>query len=148
MGDKDGVHHTNVKVETRGWVSGKVAIVGDAAHGQPPNLGQGAGLAIANGLALADMLQRYDTVEEGLLDGRQPFVWSPWQRSVGPAGMATWPTGWPTMLGNYRMSALEGINAFPPLGDRYFWLWQGGLSDYKQSRSLAKALRVHRRGKA
>ena len=148
MGDKDGVHHTNVKVETRGWVSGKVAIVGDAAHGQPPNLGQGAGLAIANGLALADMLQRYDTVEEGLLA---------WEATFRPVAMATqrWSCWygnlayrWPTRLGNYRMSALEGINAFPPLGNRYFWLWQGGLPDYKQSRSLTKALRVQRREKA
>lgn len=48
------------------WSSGKVAVLGDAAHAQPPNLGQGAGLAISNALALAVSLEGPQHVEDAL----------------------------------------------------------------------------------
>lgn len=40
-------------VTCKSWHSGRVAILGDAAHGLPPLLGQGAGLALSNANALA-----------------------------------------------------------------------------------------------
>lgn len=48
------------------WSRGRAAVVGDAAHAQPPNLGQGANLAFANSVALAAVLDRIPTVEQGL----------------------------------------------------------------------------------
>ena len=42
----------HVRTWVNSWHSGRVAILGDAVHGQPPNLGQGAGLAIANAASL------------------------------------------------------------------------------------------------
>lgn len=39
------------------WSSGRTAILGDAAHAQTPNLGQGGGMAMQNGLALACALE-------------------------------------------------------------------------------------------
>ncbi len=46
------------------WSVGRTAIVGDAAHAQTPNLGQGGGMAMQNGLAmsvaLADVTDRRD----------------------------------------------------------------------------------------
>lgn len=43
-------------VTCKSWHSGRVAILGDAAHGLPPLLGQGAGLALSNANALATTL--------------------------------------------------------------------------------------------
>jgi len=39
------------------WSAGRTAILGDAAHAQTPNLGQGGGMAMQNGLSLAVHLQ-------------------------------------------------------------------------------------------
>ncbi|WP_338616836.1 NAD(P)/FAD-dependent oxidoreductase [Pigmentiphaga sp. CHJ604] len=40
-------------IHLRTWSSGRVAVVGDAAHAQAPNLGQGGGCAMMNALGLA-----------------------------------------------------------------------------------------------
>lgn len=40
------------------WHSGKVILIGDAAHGASPQLGQGANMAICDGLALARELKK------------------------------------------------------------------------------------------
>jgi len=49
-----GVYST---IKCSAWSSGRTVILGDAAHAQPPNLGQGGGMAMQNGLALAAALQ-------------------------------------------------------------------------------------------
>ncbi|MBS0220397.1 MAG: FAD-dependent monooxygenase [Proteobacteria bacterium] len=43
-------------IKVKGWSAGRVAIIGDSVHAQPPNLGQGAGMAIANASALGAAL--------------------------------------------------------------------------------------------
>lgn len=48
------------------WSSGRVAIVGDAAHAMVPSLGQGAGIAMMNALSLAVEVDRGPTVESAL----------------------------------------------------------------------------------
>jgi 2-methyl-3-hydroxypyridine 5-carboxylic acid dioxygenase len=57
------------------WHLGKVAIVGDAAHGMPPSLGQGAGTAMMNALSLVTHLEAAGNVERGLAD---------WERQERP----------------------------------------------------------------
>jgi 2-polyprenyl-6-methoxyphenol hydroxylase-like FAD-dependent oxidoreductase len=52
-------------VEPRAWHSGRVAIIGDAAHAMSPNLGQAACVAMTNAIALGDTLERYG-VDEAL----------------------------------------------------------------------------------
>lgn len=48
------------------WSVGRVAIVGDAAHAMAPTLGQGAGSAMMNALALAVSLEDASSIEAAL----------------------------------------------------------------------------------
>ena len=45
-------------IKLRRWSTGRVAIIGDAAHALPPNIGQGGGCAMMNALSLAVHLER------------------------------------------------------------------------------------------
>lgn len=46
-----------------GYVRGRVALLGDAAHGMTPNLGQGAGQAIEDAVTLAHVIDDGDGLE-------------------------------------------------------------------------------------
>ncbi|MFK8031896.1 MAG: FAD-dependent oxidoreductase [Gammaproteobacteria bacterium] len=46
------------------WYTGRVVLIGDAAHGSTPHLGQGAGIAIEDSLVLAEELKNGSSVEE------------------------------------------------------------------------------------
>lgn len=48
------------------WSSGRTMIIGDAAHGMTPNLGQGAGVSIVNAASLARAVDRASDVPEAL----------------------------------------------------------------------------------
>lgn len=69
------------------WSAGRTAILGDAAHAQPPNLGQGGGMAMQNGLSLAvhmesisdrrdipDALERWENKERELIEHCQKWA--------------------------------------------------------------------------
>jgi 2-polyprenyl-6-methoxyphenol hydroxylase-like FAD-dependent oxidoreductase len=122
-----GAHHPHVVVLCRRWARGRVAVVGDAAHAQPPNLGQGAGLAIANAWALAEALEESPSVELGL---------QRWDEAVRPVGQAVqrWSCRygnfayrWPARLRWLRAPALSALGNWGPTRDRWAWLWRGGL---------------------
>jgi 2-polyprenyl-6-methoxyphenol hydroxylase-like FAD-dependent oxidoreductase len=55
-----------VNVRTRRWSEGRVAILGDAAHAMPPNLGQSANMAFTNAMALAQKVTEGREVPEAL----------------------------------------------------------------------------------
>ena len=46
------------------WHKGRVILIGDAAHGTTPHLGQGAGMAIEDSLVLAEELERSASLKE------------------------------------------------------------------------------------
>lgn len=52
-----GVYST---IKVRSWSACRAAVIGDAAHAQPPNLGQGGGMTMQNGLAMAVYLKDID----------------------------------------------------------------------------------------
>jgi 2-polyprenyl-6-methoxyphenol hydroxylase-like FAD-dependent oxidoreductase len=65
-------------INCREWSVGRTAISGDAAHAQPPNLGQGGGMAMQNGLALAAHM-------EGIKDKIEiPTRLEAWEKNVRP----------------------------------------------------------------
>lgn len=92
------------------WSSGKVAVIGDAAHALPPNIGQGGGCAMMNALSLAVYLNRepnvpkalemWEQVERPLTEHTQrisywlglPTTWPPRIRAftLGVAGKSKW----------------------------------------------------------
>jgi ABC-type nitrate/sulfonate/bicarbonate transport system ATPase subunit/2-polyprenyl-6-methoxyphenol hydroxylase-like FAD-dependent oxidoreductase len=53
-------------VKLRTWSRGRIAVVGDAAHAMPPNLGQGGGTALVNAFALASAVVRDYDIERAL----------------------------------------------------------------------------------
>jgi 2-methyl-3-hydroxypyridine 5-carboxylic acid dioxygenase len=62
-------------VRCKTWSAGRVAIIGDAAHAMPPTLGQGAGTAMMNALALAERLDGAGTIDAALAE---------WERNERP----------------------------------------------------------------
>lgn len=84
-------------IKLKRWSAGRVAIVGDAAHALPPNIGQGGGCAMMNALSLAVFLERDRDVGAAL---------AAWERQERPLTEHTQrisyvlglPTTWPPML--------------------------------------------------
>jgi 2-polyprenyl-6-methoxyphenol hydroxylase-like FAD-dependent oxidoreductase len=65
-------------VKVKSWSQGNTAILGDAAHAQTPNLGQGGGMAMQNALALAVALESVKRREE------IPSALMEWERRERP----------------------------------------------------------------
>lgn len=111
--DDTGRWDRAIRVTTRAWSSGAAAIVGDAAHGQPPNLGQGANLTFQNALSLAEYLERERDVPTAL--GR-------WERKERPLTdhIQRWTdlygrvaSAWPDRFTHRRSQVLGAVTRIP-----------------------------------
>lgn len=76
------------------WSKGRVAILGDAAHAQPPNLGQGGGCAMMSALGLAVALDEHADVPVALNAWEQrerPIVEHTQRVSMLYGALTAWP---------------------------------------------------------
>jgi 2-polyprenyl-6-methoxyphenol hydroxylase-like FAD-dependent oxidoreductase len=96
LGD-DGRYDRFELIKLTRWSSGRVALIGDAAHALPPNIGQGGGCAMMNGLSLAVFAAQSSDV---------PSALAAWERQERPLTDHTQrishflglPTTWPPRL--------------------------------------------------
>ena len=114
------------------WSAGKVAVIGDAAHALPPNIGQGGGCAMMNALSLAVYLDREADVSAALATWERnerpvtehaqrisyllglPTTWPPALRAMalGMAGRSKW------LVRQRIKTALHRPTGTTPLGER------------------------------
>ena len=81
-------------VRMKRWSSGRVAVVGDAAHAMAPNLGQGGACAMMNALALAVYLEHAVDVPRALIEWERrerPLTDHTQRLSSFYSALTTWP---------------------------------------------------------
>jgi 2-polyprenyl-6-methoxyphenol hydroxylase-like FAD-dependent oxidoreductase len=93
--DEELIHNDLEEVAEGSWVSGRVVLVGDAAHAMTPNMGQGAAMALEDAAVLVESLTSHATVDRALVEyesRRKPRVrWVQNQsRRIGRVGQLEW----------------------------------------------------------
>lgn len=126
LGD-DGRYDRFELIKLTRWSSGRVAVIGDAAHALPPNIGQGGGCAMMNALSLAVFMDRgedataaldaWERQERPLTDHTQrmsyflglPTTWPPALRALffAVAGRSKWMVKQRTMTARHRPTGTE-----------------------------------------
>jgi 2-polyprenyl-6-methoxyphenol hydroxylase-like FAD-dependent oxidoreductase len=121
-----GVHHAHQHVVCHDWVAGRVVIIGDAAHAQPPNFGQGAGLAIVAAWELAR------TVADS---GDPAVLLADWERRVRPGvdSVQKYTTlysyagyYWPSPALDIRSRFFQWLSVLPGTSSAWEYWWRGG----------------------
>src|SRR6202011_6333784 len=82
-------------MESEKWHSGRVVLVGDAAHASSPMMGQGGCMAMEDSCTLADELRAAATVESALtsyVSRRKPRVKWVQKQSMAAGGILTVPS--------------------------------------------------------
>ena len=120
-----GVHHVHGYIRVSGWHRGRIALIGDAAHGQPPNLGQGAGMAISNGQALAGELDRTPDVEAALTNWERENRKFTLQVQNWSIGWEYFMHRWPLMFESLRSDVVIALANFPPTKRHWKRVYRG-----------------------
>jgi 2-polyprenyl-6-methoxyphenol hydroxylase-like FAD-dependent oxidoreductase len=120
-----GTHFAHGEVRVRKWHIGHIAILGDAAHGQPPNLGQGAGIAIANARSLAEWLEKEGSVERAITRWEKECFDFSRQVQNWSVGWEYFMHCWPLALEPLRSKIVLGIARFPPTKRHWKNLYRG-----------------------
>lgn len=111
--DEIGRWDRALRVTCRAWSRGHAVVVGDAAHGQPPNLGQGANLTFQNAVSLAEYLDRSPDI---------PTALRSWERAERPLTdhVQRWTdlygrvaSAWPERFASRRSQVLEFATRVP-----------------------------------
>lgn len=111
------IQHHYILVTSSPWQRGRAAIIGDAAHGLPPVLGQGAGLALSNAWALANLV-------EGAAASQMPAALKNWESRYRAYADTTqsWSVNldritryWPGPLLSLRAPALVALGRLGPM---------------------------------
>lgn len=98
-------------IKLKRWSRGRVAIVGDAAHAMPPNLGQGGNCAIMNAFSLAVAL-------EG--NGDIPASLARWEHNERP--ITEYAQRWSRFYGAVTLWPEQICNAVFGMTERSSWL--------------------------
>jgi 2-polyprenyl-6-methoxyphenol hydroxylase-like FAD-dependent oxidoreductase len=113
------VYATHSMVSCDHWVSGRVALLGDAASGQAPNFGQGAGLAVGNAAALVRTLRQTPDVPSALVAWEQSRRGVTRRTQLWSAAYTMLACHWPASLLNLRAEFLRGLAQWGP-SSRYW----------------------------
>jgi|HubBroStandDraft_1064217.scaffolds.fasta_scaffold12241_3 2-polyprenyl-6-methoxyphenol hydroxylase-like FAD-dependent oxidoreductase len=98
-------------IKLKRWSRGRVAIVGDAAHAMPPNLGQGGNCAIMNAFSLAVALESNNDLQVGL---------ALWERNERP--ITEYAQRWSRLYGAVTLWPERLRNAIFGMTERSSWL--------------------------
>ena len=100
------------------WAVGNTAILGDAAHGLPPTLGQGGGLTLMNAFALAAILRDAKDVPQALLEWERRVRFISDRTQAWARRYDTFTRGLPESLNIVRSAVVWSFGAFPFLNNR------------------------------
>jgi len=116
---KEVFWNTFACVKSDRWSAGNACILGDAAHAQPPNIGQGGGQAMVNGIALAAYMAQ-------VTDARDvPEALAAWEKAVRPVTdecqrWSTLMSELVTIPNEVRTSFMKALGQNEWLGSRLF----------------------------
>lgn len=105
------VRHAYPHARATSWSKGRAAVIGDAAHALPPTLAQGAGLSMANGYALAKVLDEERDIEKALKLWEERYRWISDRTQNWSLRLDAITTKWPNSLAYLRRAAIWAIGA-------------------------------------
>jgi 2-polyprenyl-6-methoxyphenol hydroxylase-like FAD-dependent oxidoreductase len=110
LGSDEEIHCSPIEwIELQRWHTGRVVLIGDAAHASSPFLGQGGSLAMEDAWVLAEELRAAPTVDDALeayVERRRPRVSWVHQESQAAAGSLRLPAAQRTTTLRERGTAM------------------------------------------